>query len=54
MILESKLVLWLSAIVIIYVVYRTLIAVNRKGSEYEKELELILNSEEYKVKGKYE
>jgi hypothetical protein len=54
-ILENKVVIVLATIVVsIYIVYLIIRILRPKKSDYEKELDVILNSDQYKVKGKFE
>ena len=52
--LNNKIVVGLIVVVTVYAIIRLLIISNRSSKVYEKQIDQILNSEEYKVKGRFE
>jgi hypothetical protein len=46
--------MWIAVLLAAYIVYRVLSSFSKKSSDYDKELEEVLTSEKYKVKGRYE
>ncbi len=51
---ENKLLLALVGLAVVYIAYRLLFAADRTDKLYQETMESILNSEEYKVKGRFE
>lgn len=52
--MENKLVFIISALIASYILYRLLSSFNKGSSDYQKSVEELLSSEEYKVKGRYD
>ena len=52
---EDKFLFGIVALALVYLAYRVFLAMApRKDNLYEQQMQRILNSEEYKVKGKFE
>ncbi len=51
---EKKLLAVLLGLAVLYVAYRLLFAVDKTDKLYQESLDNIINSEEYKVKGRFE
>ncbi len=51
---ENKLLLVLVGVTVFYLVYRLFFAVDKADKLYQETVENIVNSEEYKVKGRFE
>ena len=49
--INKELFIWIGLIIILYTLFRLM---NTPDEEYEKEIEEILNSDKYKVKGQYD
>jgi len=52
--MENSAIFVVYALVLAYALYRLFSAFNRKNRAYQKAMEKILNSDEYKVKGRHE
>ena len=52
---QQRIAMWVLAGVVAYVTYRWLFASKEsRGADYEQELQKILTSDKYKVKGRFE
>ena len=54
-VLDQKVVVWIVAAVAAYIIYRVLFSAKEPSlTRYEREMEEILTSDKYKVKGRFE
>ncbi len=51
---ENKLLLALVGVTVIYLVYRLFFSVDKADKLYQETVENIMNSDEYKVKGRFD
>ena len=52
---QQRIAMWVLAAVVAYITYRWLfVAKEQSGTDYEQELQKILTSDKYKVKGRFE
>ena len=52
---QQRIAMWVLAVVVAYIAYRWLfVSKESSGTDYEHELQKILTSDKYKVKGKFE
>jgi hypothetical protein len=54
MFLDNRLVIGISTLIVAFIIYKVIISFAKKTSDYEKELEKVITSEEFKVKGRHE
>ena len=52
--IESKYMIGLAAILILYIAIKLFTAMNKNDRLYQNEIEQVLNSEEHQVKGRFE
>ena len=53
-IVENKLLLVLIGLTVVYIAYKLFFTVNKSSKLYEENLDKVMNSDEYKVKGRFE
>ena len=52
---QQRIAMWVLAAVVAYITYRWLfVSKEESGADYEQELQKILTSDKYKVKGRFE
>lgn len=51
---ENRLLIAVIGLAVAYLVFRLLVSAGRNGKRYQQHLDNILNSDDYKVKGKFE
>ena len=51
---DNKLIIAFAGMAVVYVIYRLLFSADKTEQIYQETVENILNSEEYKVKGRFE
>lgn len=52
--MENNFFIWAMAAIIFYFIFKSLLLLNRRSSLIKKEMDEIINSDKYKVKGQYE